>query len=95
MFFSQACAQLPLLTVCRLPFDIRTETVDELREGSMLLPIVLPTVRQTSHLRRLTIGMSSLRFLELLLCCIPSIEKLSVGVKDPRSEGRDTRAQCQ
>jgi hypothetical protein len=43
----------------------------------------LPNLSNTTHLRTLAIGINTSRFLERLLMCIPFIEKLSVGIKDP------------
>ncbi|CAF3505339.1 unnamed protein product [Adineta steineri] len=45
--------------------------------------IYLPNISNTRHLRKLILGMNSSYFLERLLTCIPLIENLSIGVKDP------------
>ncbi|CAF4005015.1 unnamed protein product [Rotaria sp. Silwood1] len=42
----------------------------------------LPSLLNTTHLRRLTIGMNTSHFLKRLISYIPFIENLSVGVKD-------------
>jgi hypothetical protein len=42
----------------------------------------LPNLLYTTHLRTLSLGINSSRFLEHLIPCIPFIENLSVGVKD-------------
>jgi hypothetical protein len=41
-----------------------------------------PKLSNTIHLRTLTIGVNTSKFLQGLLECIPSIENLSVGIQD-------------
>jgi hypothetical protein len=42
--------------------------------------MILPNLSNTNHLRTLTIGVHTLRFLERLLSRVPFIENLSVGI---------------
>jgi len=49
----------------------------------------LPNLSNTNHLRLLTIGMHTSRFLQRLLSCIPFIETLSIGVEDPWIDVKD------
>jgi len=44
--------------------------------------MTLPKLSNTIHLRTLTIGVNTSKFLIGLLECIPSIENLSVGIQD-------------
>jgi hypothetical protein len=44
--------------------------------------MTLPKLSNTIHLRTLTIGVNTSKFLQRLLECIPSIENLSVGIQD-------------
>ncbi|CAF1208543.1 unnamed protein product [Didymodactylos carnosus] len=74
---------MPLLRTCRLPFNIYREIQEELDKDSSVPLMSLPNLTNTNHLRTLTIGMHTSRFLERLLSCIPFIESLSIGVNDP------------
>ncbi|CAF0787438.1 unnamed protein product [Adineta ricciae] len=85
-YLTKVCSQLPCLTVCQLPFDICDEKPDEVDQYSFMSQIYLPKITNTTHLRKLTIGMSTSYFLERLFTCIPLIENLSVGVKDISSK---------
>jgi len=78
------CSQLPTLTICRLPFDFCSDTRDRLPKDSAAPLMTLPNLSNTTHLRSLSIGMNTSRFLERLLVCVPFIENLSVGVLDPK-----------
>jgi len=71
---------LPLLKNCRLPFNHDSIHVNQLERYSLRFPMILPNLSNTNHLRKLTIGLHTLRFLERLLLCIPFIENLSVGI---------------
>ncbi len=44
--------------------------------------MTLPSRSNTIYLHTLTTGINSIHFLECLVKCIPSIQNLSVGVKD-------------
>jgi hypothetical protein len=79
------CSQLPALTTCRLPFNFCSYTRDRLPKNTVPPSLMtLPNLSHTIHLRTLSIGMNTSRFLERLLLCIPFIENLSVGVRDPQ-----------
>lgn len=77
------CSQLPLLRICRLPFNHYGRHVDHLKY-SFISPMILPNLSNTTHLRTLTVGIHTICFLERLLSCIPFIENLSVGIDDFR-----------
>ncbi|CAF3769531.1 unnamed protein product [Rotaria sordida] len=89
VYLTKACSKLPRLTICRLPFDICTKERNELGKYSTIIEISLPNILNTTHLRRLTIGMNTSYFLERLLLLIPFIEHLSIGVKDPDIKEND------
>ena len=80
----KVCSCLPALAICRLPFHFCSETRNRLPKYSAPPLMTLPNLSNTNHLRTLTIGMNTSRFLERLLMCVPFIENLSVGVKDPQ-----------
>ncbi|CAF3005575.1 unnamed protein product [Rotaria sp. Silwood2] len=83
-YLAKVCSQLSTLTICRLPFIFCSHTRNGLSTNSSTPPLMtLPNLSNTTHLRSLTIGMNTSRFLERLLLCVPFIENLSVGVQDP------------
>ncbi|CAF3852483.1 unnamed protein product [Rotaria sp. Silwood1] len=76
------CSQLPNLRTCRLPFDFCPTQRYHLPEFSAPPLMTLPNLSNTVHLHTLTTGVNTIRFLERLVTCIPSIQNLSVGVQD-------------
>lgn len=73
---------MPLLRTCRLPFD-HTDNNDNQTETCLLnYHITLSNLLNTNHLRTLTIGIHTSRFLEHLLLCTPLIENLSFSIRD-------------
>ena len=76
------CSQLPNLRTCRLPFDFCPTKRNQLPELSAPPLMTLPNLSNTVYLRTLTTGVNTIRFLERLVMCIPSIQNLSVGVRD-------------
>ncbi|CAF2993278.1 unnamed protein product [Rotaria sp. Silwood2] len=82
VYLTKVCSQLPLLTNCRLPFNVYHKGRYDADKYSALSIMNLPSLLNTIHLRSLTIGMNTSRFLKRLISCIPFIENLSVGVKD-------------
>ncbi|CAF3525416.1 unnamed protein product [Rotaria socialis] len=76
-------SQLPLLTICRLPFNVFHEDQNQQDKYSTTTTlIILPTILHTAHLRTLALGMNTSSFLKRLLECIPFIGNLSIGVED-------------
>ena len=73
---------MPLLKICRLPFDHNDKNVNQTGNNSLEYQITLQNLLNTNHLRTLTLGMHTSWFLERLLLCIPFIENLSFGIKD-------------
>ncbi|CAF4846487.1 unnamed protein product [Rotaria sp. Silwood1] len=79
---NMVCSQLPNLRTCRLPFDFCPTQRYHLPEFSAPPLMTLPNLSNTVHLHTLTTGVNTIRFLERLVTCIPSIQNLSVGVQD-------------
>jgi hypothetical protein len=73
---------MPLLRICRLPFDYKNDNVNQIEIYSLKSHMILSSLLNTNHLRNLTIGVHTSHFLERLLLCIPLIENLSFGIKD-------------
>jgi hypothetical protein len=73
---------MPLLKICRLPFNCKDVNINRIKNRSTEYQIILPNLLNTNHLRTLTIGIHTTRFLERLLLCIPFIENLSFDVRD-------------
>ncbi|CAF0994060.1 unnamed protein product [Rotaria sordida] len=89
-YLAKVCSQLPVLKICRLPFNFRSYIRDRLSKYSVLPPLMtLPYLSNTTHLRTLSIGINTSRFLERLLVCVPFIENLSVGVYDSKKYEND------
>ncbi|CAF4540043.1 unnamed protein product [Rotaria sp. Silwood2] len=82
VYLNKVCSQLPLLAICRLPFNVYHKNLYQLEEYSGTPLMSLPNLSNTTHLRSLTIGMNTSYFLKRLLSCIPFIENLSLGVND-------------
>ncbi|CAF4486922.1 unnamed protein product, partial [Rotaria sp. Silwood2] len=82
MRFNMVCSQLPNLRTCRLPFDFCPTQRYHLPEFSAPPLMTLPNLSSTVYLHTLTTGVNTIRFLERLVTCIPSIQNLSVGVQD-------------
>jgi hypothetical protein len=80
---------MPLLTICRLPFDYHSKNVNQIEIYSLKSHMILSNLLNTNQLRNLTLGIHSSYFLERLLLCIPLIENLSFGVKDQNIEEND------
>ncbi|CAF2679788.1 unnamed protein product [Rotaria sp. Silwood2] len=83
VYLTKVCSQLPLLRICRLPFNHEYKIVDQLEKCSLKFQMILPNLSNTIYLRKLTIGTHTSQFIERLLTCIPFIENLSFGVYDP------------
>ncbi|CAF2057908.1 unnamed protein product [Rotaria magnacalcarata] len=83
VYLANVFSQLPLLRICRLPFNHNYEVVNQLGKSSLKLQMILPNLSNTIHLRKLTIGIHTSVFIGRLLRCIPFIENLSFGVDDP------------
>ncbi|CAF0769752.1 unnamed protein product [Rotaria sordida] len=89
-YLAKVCSQLPALKICRLPFNFCSNVRDRLPKYSVLPPLMtLPNLSNTIHLRTLSTGINTSRFLERLLVCIPLIENLSVGVHDSEKYEND------
>lgn len=73
---------MPLLRICRLPFSHVNDNVNQIETYSLKSRMILSNLLNTNHLRNLTIGIHTSRFLERLLLCIPFIENLSFGIRD-------------
>ncbi|CAF2581876.1 unnamed protein product [Rotaria sp. Silwood2] len=82
VYLTKVCSKLPLLTNCRLPINVYHKGRYDVDKYSSLSIMSLPSLLNTIHPRRLTIGMNTSRFLKRLISYIPFIENLSVGVKD-------------
>ena len=80
---------MPLLTICRLSFDVCDKERNQLGKYSTITQISLPNVLNRNHLRTLTIGMNTSYFLECILVSISFIENLSIGIKDPTVKEKD------
>ncbi|CAF1545292.1 unnamed protein product, partial [Rotaria sp. Silwood1] len=50
VYLTKVCSQLPLLKICRLPFDHKYEIVNHLGKYSLKLQMILPNVSNTIHL---------------------------------------------
>jgi hypothetical protein len=83
------CSRLPLLKICRLPFDYDNNNVNQIESSSLEYKITLQNFLNTNYLRTLTIGIHTSHFLAHLLLCIPFIENLSFGIKDRDSNEYD------
>ncbi len=73
---------MSLLKICRLPFNHHVTYDDQIGNYSLTYEMTLSNLWNTKHLRTLTIGIHTSRFLERLLLCIPLIENLSFGIRD-------------
>jgi accessory gene regulator protein AgrB len=73
---------MPLLKICRLPFNHNNFNANHTENYLLKYPMTLPKLLNINHLRRLTIGIHTSHFLECLLLCIPFIENLSFGIED-------------
>ncbi|CAF1314317.1 unnamed protein product [Rotaria sordida] len=82
VYLTKVCSQVPLLKNCRLPFNVYHKGRYDVDKYSALSIMSLPSLLNTTHLRTLSIGMNTSRFLKRLITCIPFIENLSVGVQD-------------
>ncbi|CAF2443312.1 unnamed protein product [Rotaria sp. Silwood2] len=82
IYLVKVCSRMPLLKICRLPFDYDDNNVNQMENNSLGYQITLQNLLNPNHLRTLTIGIHTSRFLERLLLCIPFIENLSFGIKD-------------
>ena len=80
---------MPLLRICRLPFDYDNNTVNEFEFYSLKSLRILSNLFNTNHLRHLSLGIHSSRFLERLLLYLPFIESLSFAVKDSHINEND------
>lgn len=76
---------MPLLSICRLPFNVYHKNLYQLEKYSETSIMSL----NTTHLRTLSIGMNTSHFLTHLLSCIPFIENLSLGVDDEEINEND------
>ncbi|CAF1383416.1 unnamed protein product [Rotaria sordida] len=79
---SRVCSRMPLLKICRLPFNHDDGNVNKIENYSLKYQITLPNLLSRNHLRTLTIGIHTSRFIERLLLSIPFIENLSFAIKD-------------
>ncbi|CAF1495481.1 unnamed protein product [Rotaria sp. Silwood1] len=82
VYLVKVCLQLPLLRICRLPFNHDNGNVNQIKNYSLGYQMILSNLLNANDLRTLTIGIHTSRFLERLLLCIPFIENLSVGIQD-------------
>ncbi|CAF1314619.1 unnamed protein product [Rotaria sordida] len=82
VYLVKVCSQLPLLRICRLPFNHDNGNVNQIKNYSLGYQMTLPNLLNANHLRTLTIGIHTSYFLQRLLLCIPFIENLSVGIQD-------------
>ncbi|CAF4871848.1 unnamed protein product [Rotaria sp. Silwood1] len=76
------CSRMPLVKICRLPFNYDGSNINQKENFSLGYQMTLPKLLNTNHLRTLTVGIHSSYFLQRLLLCIPFIENLSFGIKD-------------
>jgi hypothetical protein len=88
-YLVKVCSRMPLLTICRLPFDYHSKNVNQIEIYSLKSHMILSNLLNTNQLRNLTLGIHSSNFLERLLLCIPLIENLSFGVKDQNIKEND------
>ncbi|CAF4498723.1 unnamed protein product, partial [Rotaria sp. Silwood2] len=82
IYLAKVCSRLPLLRICRLPFNHNDDNVNQIETYLLRYHITLSNLLNTNHLRTLTIGIHTSHFLERLLLCIPLIENLSFGIRD-------------
>ncbi|CAF2813283.1 unnamed protein product [Rotaria sp. Silwood2] len=82
IYLAKVCSRMPLLRICRLPFNYKDNNANQIETYLLRDYITLSNLLNTNHLRTLTIGIHTSRFLERLLLCIPLIEKLSFGIED-------------
>ncbi|CAF1310206.1 unnamed protein product [Rotaria sordida] len=82
IYLVKVCSRMPLLKICRLPFNHDDGNVNKIENYSLKYQITLPNLLSRNHLRTLTIGIHTSRFIERLLLSIPFIENLSFGIKD-------------
>ncbi len=80
---------MPHLRICRLPFSLKPNYINQIETYSLKSSMILPSLLNTNHLRNLTIGIHTSRFLERLLLCIPLIENLSFGIRDENINKND------
>ncbi|CAF4005166.1 unnamed protein product [Rotaria sordida] len=82
IYLVKVCSRMPLLKICRLPFNHDDGNVNKIENYSLKYQITLPNLLSRNHLRTLTIGIHTSRFIERLLLSIPFIENLSFAIKD-------------
>ncbi|CAF1373545.1 unnamed protein product [Rotaria sordida] len=82
IYLVKVCSRMPLLKICRLPFNHDYHNVNKIENNSLRYQMTLPNLLNRNHLRTLTIGIHTSCFLERLLLCIPLIENLSFAIKD-------------
>ncbi|CAF1406600.1 unnamed protein product [Rotaria sordida] len=90
VYLVKVCSKMPLLKICRLPFNHNDNNANQIRNNSLEYQIILSNLLNTNHLRTLTIGIHTSHFLECLLLCIPFIENLSFGIEDRDINKNDT-----
>ncbi|CAF2115476.1 unnamed protein product [Rotaria magnacalcarata] len=90
VYLTKVCSQLSLLTNCRLSFNVYHKNRFLLDKYSEIPKIILPNLLNTTHLRTLSLGINTTRFLKRLISCIPFIENLSIGVEDVKMTENDT-----
>ncbi|CAF3971517.1 unnamed protein product [Rotaria sordida] len=82
IYLVKVCSRMPLLKICRLPFNHDDGNINKIENYSLKYQITLPNLLSRNHLRTLTIGIHTSRFIERLLLSIPFIENLSFAIKD-------------
>ncbi|CAF1380587.1 unnamed protein product [Rotaria sordida] len=90
VYLVKVCSKMPLLKICRLPFNHNDSNANQIRNNSLEYQIILSNLLNINHLRTLTIGIHTSHFLECLLLCIPFIESLSFGIEDRDINKNDT-----
>ncbi|CAF1004592.1 unnamed protein product [Adineta steineri] len=78
----RVCSRMPLLRICRLPFNYNNQDAIEVVTYPLKSYMMLSSLLNPNQLRNLSIGIHSSYFLEQLLLCIPLIEKLSFSIED-------------
>ncbi|CAM2700788.1 unnamed protein product [Rotaria socialis] len=59
VYLAKVCSRMPLLKICRLPFDYNDINVNQVENDSLEYQIALPNLLNTNHLRTLTIDRDS------------------------------------
>ncbi|CAF3219201.1 unnamed protein product [Rotaria socialis] len=82
VYLVQVCSRMPLVKICRLPFNHDVSIMNQIKTFSLGYQMTLPNLLNANHLRTLTVGIHSSYFLGRLLLCIPFVENLSFGIDD-------------